>query len=266
MDSWPLLLGVLVYGIGSRVNLYAGFDMREYAMGGFGLCMLFMLVSHHSRLQRRLLDVSTKLLDAHESERSRIARDIHDSIGQSLLAHKMHLELLALDKEGGTPVPPSELTKLVRESSAIIEDVRRASMDLRPSFVESMGFMEAMRWYAGIIGKKEALEIKFHEGAGEMPDFPPRVKDSLYRCFQEILTNVVKHSEATRVDVSFEGSGKTLVLRVTDNGKGITSRNKESRGIGLETMKERAELLGGSCEISGNPGVGTSVTITVPLS
>jgi signal transduction histidine kinase len=265
-DSWPLLVGVLVYAIGSRVDLYAGFDMAEYSMGGFGLCMLFMLISHHARLQKRLLDVSGKLLDAHETERSRIARDIHDGIGQSLLAHKMHLELLAIDKEGGTPIPPVQLTELIRESADIIEDVRRSTMDLRPSFVESMGFIDAMRWYANIFGKKESFEIHFHESTEALPDFPPRVKDSLYRCFQEILTNAVKHSEASRVDVSLEGSGKSLTLRVTDNGKGIELPGKETAGIGLETLRERAELLGGACEIKGNPGIGTAVTITVPLS
>lgn len=266
IDSIPVLAGVIVYVIGSRSEEFWGMNFRDLSMGGFTLCMLYTLTSRHARMQSRLVTLSSRLLDAHEEERRRIARDIHDSVGQSLLAMKLRLQMLSSKADpSGDTLPPETLDGLVKETSAILEEVRRTTMDLRPSFIEKMTLMEAVEWYAGSFMERSGIELLVHGGEEPLPELPGRIKDNLYRALQEILSNVRKHSGATLVHVSLYRDDRTLVLRVTDNGSGIELPDERHAGIGLETMRERAELLEGKCTIEGIPGRGTTVTIEVPL-
>ncbi|HEY5995571.1 MAG TPA: sensor histidine kinase, partial [Candidatus Deferrimicrobiaceae bacterium] len=265
-DSVTILVGILAYAIGSRIELFWGLQFRDYSMGIFTLCMLFALVSRHARMQNRLIRLSSSLLDAHEEERRRIARDIHDSVGQSLLALKLRLQMLS--SKGSSPgetLPPGTLDGLVKEASGIIEEVRRTSMDLRPAFIETMSLVEAIGWYAGAFMERSGIELNVLGGEHAFPDPPPRTRDNLYRALQEILTNARKHSRATRIDVSLFRSGPKLILEVTDNGRGIDLAGDRKQGIGLDTIRERAELLGGTCRVRGAPGRGTTITLEVPL-
>jgi signal transduction histidine kinase len=264
-DSIAILIGVVAYAVGSRIEVFYGLQMRDYSMGVFILCMLFALVSRHARMQDRLIELSSRLLDAHEEERRRIARDIHDSVGQSLLALKLRLQMLSANVAGGEPLPAGTLDGLVKDASGIIEEVRRTSMDLRPSFIESMSLVEAISWYAGSFMERSGIELKVLGGENAFPDPPPRIRDNLYRALQEILTNARKHSQATRIDVSLFRSGNRLILEATDNGTGIDLSGERRPGIGLDTIRERAELLGGTCRVKGAPGRGTTITLEVPL-
>lgn len=264
-DSIAILVGILVYVVGSRIEVFWGLQFRDYSMGVFILCMLFALVSRHARMQGRLISLSSSLLDAHEEERRRIARDIHDSVGQSLLALKLRLQMLASSASGGERLPSGTLDGLVKDASGIIEEVRRTSLDLRPSFIESMTLVEAVSWYAGSFMERSGIELQVLGGDNAFPDPPPRTRDNIYRALQEILTNARKHSKATRIDVSLFRSGSRLVLEVTDNGTGIDPAPRRRTGIGLETIRERAELLGGTCRVRGTPGRGTTITLEVPL-
>lgn len=264
-DSVPVFAGVLVYVAGSRSEEFWGLNLRDYSMGIFTLCMLYTLLSRHARMQSRVMTLTSRLLDAHEEERRRIARDIHDSVGQSLLALKLRLQMLSA--KGDKPEPerpsPETLDTLVEETSGIIDEVRRVSLDLRPSFIESMSLMKAVSWYAGIFMERNVIDVHVHGGKEELPDPTPRTKDHLYRVLQEILSNAVKHAHANRIDISLYRDGGTLVLKVSDNGVGFVDPG--NKGIGMATMQERAELLGGSCSFDSLPGTGTTVTLEVPL-
>jgi signal transduction histidine kinase len=264
-DAFPVLAGVLAYVIGSRTEEFLGVNLRDFSMGLFTLCMLYTLTSRHARMQSRLAELSARLLDAHEEERSRIARDIHDSVGQSLLALKLRLQMLASKVADGARLTPDAIEGLAKDTSGIIEEVRRTSMDLRPSFVGSMSLMETVTWYAGSFMERSGIELSVHGGEEPLSDPSPRIKDNLCRGLQEILTNARKHSGATRIDISLYRSGSTLVLRVTDNGRGADLSAIGKGGIGLATMQERAELLGGRCVVESAPGIGTTVTMEVPL-
>ncbi|HEY3491076.1 MAG TPA: sensor histidine kinase [Candidatus Deferrimicrobiaceae bacterium] len=264
-DSIPVLVGVAAYVIGSRIEVYWGLNFQDYSMGFLILSMLYALTSRHARMQSRLVSVSSRLLDAHEAERSRLARDIHDGIGQSLLALKLRLQLFSSKARGGERPLPETLDSLTKEVSGIIEDVRRISVDLRPSFMETMSLLEAIRWFAESFVGQGGIEVRVHGGEAEMDDPPSRVKDNLYRALQEILSNVVKHARATRIDVSLYRSEKEMILKVSDNGVGIVAGEGKPAGIGLTTMQERAELLGGRCSLESVPGAGTTVTLEVPL-
>lgn len=262
-DSIPVLAGVACYVLGSRLDLLWGIAVRDYATGAFALCMLFALTSRHARLRNRLEEISTRLLDAHDEERRRIARDIHDGIGQSLLALRLRLQQWSARASKGVAVGPEPLEALAADTGTILEDIRRLSMDLRPSFVESMTLSDLLRWYGSSFAEMRGLSLHVHAGARDVPEPAPRVKDNLYRIYQEILTNVAKHAGATRVDVSLYRGGRSLVLEVADNGQGF-EEDGGARGIGLETMRERAELIGGSCRVESVAGRGTKVTVEVP--
>lgn len=265
IDSIPILAGVIAYVIGSRIEEFWGLNFRDLSMGAFILCMLYSLTARHARMQSRLVMLSSRLLDAHEEERRRIARDIHDSVGQSLLAMKLRLQMLSSEASEGSVLPRETIDDLARDTGGILEEVRRTTMDLRPSFIEKMSLMEAVEWYAGSFMERSGIELCVHGGEEELPELPERVKDNLYRALQEILSNVRKHSGATLVHVSLYRNDRNLVLKVTDNGSGIDLPAARKSGIGLETMRERAELLGGTCNVDGIAGRGTTVTIEVPL-
>jgi signal transduction histidine kinase len=265
-DSIPVLTGVLAYVVGSRIEKIWGLILQDYSMGIFILCMLYALTSRHARLQSRLVTVSSKLLDAHEEERSRIARDIHDSIGQSLLALKMRVQMLASRVSAGGEVPSSTtFDSVAGDISGIIEEVRRTSMDLRPSFTGEMTFFETVNWYAGVFTDRSRIEVHIHGGEEKFQEPPPRVKDNLYRILQEALANTARHAKATRIDISLYRTKGRLVMKVADDGIGSGSGPGNRKGIGLSTIRERAELLGGSCAFTSSPGKGMTVTIEVPL-
>jgi signal transduction histidine kinase len=263
-DAVPVLTGVAVYVAGSRLDLFWGVAVRDYALAAFALCMLYALTSRHARLRNRIEEISTRLLDAHEVERRRIARDIHDGVGQSLLALRLKLQKLAAaaGKGGLAPARPP-LDALAGDTEIILEEVRRLSMDLRPSFVESMSLKDLLQWYGSSFAEARGLDFHLRDGSVSVPDPGPRVKDNLYRIYQEILTNVAKHAAASRVEVSLSREGRFLVLQVADDGRGFSGTG--GGGIGLETMQERAELIGGRCLWESAPGRGTKVRVEVEV-
>jgi signal transduction histidine kinase len=262
-ESLPIFYGVAVYVVGSRLDIFWGTSLRDYSVGFFALCMLYALTSRHARLKNNMVEISTRLLDAHEEERRRVARDIHDGVGQSLLGMKLKMQMYLSKARKGENISPEIMESLVADTNGVIEEVRRAAMDLRPSFVESMSLIDAMKWHAESFSERHKIEFNFHTGSEDFKDPPARIKDNLYRIFQEILTNAARHSGATRLDVSLYRSGDKLVLLATDNGKGYQGTDDNGSGIGLATMRERAELLKGTCTIESAPGKGTTIRVEV---
>jgi signal transduction histidine kinase len=262
-EAVPVFAGVACYVVGSRLDLFWGIALRDYAIAAFALCMLFALTSRHARLRNRIEQVSARLLDAHEVERRRIARDIHDGVGQSLLALRLRLQQLAAAARRGNPPAAEPLQALAGETGGILEEVRRLSMDLRPSFVESMTLKSLLDWYGASFAEAHGLGFAIRDRTEGLPDPGPRVKDNLYRIYQEVLTNVVKHAAASHVEVSLYRDGRSLVLEVADDGRGFAAPG--GGGIGLETMRERAELLGGGFRCASVPGRGTKVRVEVAV-
>jgi signal transduction histidine kinase len=262
-DAVPAFVGVAAYAAGSRLDLYWGIAARDYGTGAFALAMLFTITSRHARLRARIEEISARLLDAHEEERRRIARDIHDGIGQSLLALRLKVQVLAA--RGGAFPPPAgdALPALAEEAGTIVNELRRTILDLRPPITETPELAPAIRGYAAAVAAQCGLELHFHEGRQPPPALPERTRRHLFRIFQELLTNVQRHAGATRVDVSLHRDGSRLVLQVSDDGRGFAPG--DGGGIGLDTMRERAELLGGTLSIESAPARGTAVTVEIPL-
>jgi PAS domain S-box-containing protein len=216
---------------------------------------------------KELRILSNQLLSAEEKERKRIARELHDGIGQALSAIKFSVEnsLRQLRNEADHPEVKS-LEAVIPLTQKTIEEVRRIVKDLRPSILDDLGILATINWfcrefqniYAGIRIKRE---IGIQEG-----DIPSPLKTVIYRILQEALNNVVKHSRADLVQLALEKSDSGIELKIQDNGVGFDlaktiSLKPSQRGFGLASMRERAELSGAKFEIKSIVGEGTTIRV-----
>ncbi len=214
--------------------------------------------------EKQLHLLSAQLLTVQEKERRHVSRELHEDLGQSLIALKLRLRLL----QGAISQDQSASHHELRVASAQLDDmvrhVRRLSRDLSPAILEDLGFTTAARRvvsdYAGDFGLDTAVTVddgvdSFFKGAAGI---------HTYRILEEALENVQKHAEATHVSVSVKDSKRELSLVVEDNGKGFDFNREEARGLGLATMYERARLLNSSLDLWSESGRGTKITLKIP--
>ena len=208
--------------------------------------------------------IAGRRIAAFEEGRRRIAREIHDDFGQRLAA--LALALMAARKELPKSNPRrSELDAIGASLAELGEDLRRLSHDLHPAALERRGLAEALRDHCGEIGERHGLRVGFTVDAGEDP-FPPDVALGLYRIAQEALANTVRHADATTAEVTLQASAGSARLTVADDGAGFDPEEaRRAGGVGLASIEERAQLLGGRCRIASAPGAGTRIEVTVPL-
>jgi PAS domain S-box-containing protein len=214
--------------------------------------------------------LSAQLLTAQETERGRIARELHDGIGQSLSAIKFRVEdALGQLAKGSTESSVSTLENLIPVIQGTVEDVRRIIMDLRPSTLDDLGILSTIAWLCREFqATYSTVEIK-REIRAEETDVPNPLKIVLYRVLQEALNNVAKHSGADTVTISLEKKDSAIQLAIEDNGCGFDVEEARSvgsleRGFGLGSMKERTELAGGTFVINSAKGRGTLVLASWP--
>jgi signal transduction histidine kinase len=216
--------------------------------------------------------LSSQLLTAQEMERGRIARELHDGIGQSLSAIKFRVEdaLGQLDK-GSTESSVSTLGNLIPLIQSTVEEVRRITMDLRPSTLDDLGILATVAWLCRVFqATYSTVEIK-REIDAEESDIPNPLKIVVYRILQEALNNVAKHSGADMVTISLARKDNTIQLTIEDNGHGFDVEEafaveSSERGFGLASMKERMGLSGGTFVINSAKGEGTIVRATWPYN
>ena len=220
-----------------------------------------------SKEKLRLL--SSQLLRAQEKERRRISLQLHDELGQSLSLLKVQL---SASKRKLRP-DQTELSETLQETrehlNYVIDNVRRLSRDLSPSILEDLGLSAAIEWLVSDFAKHYHISPSFDtENIDDF--FSPEHQIIIYRIFQEILMNIQKHADASRVSVSIKKKNGTIFFLVQDEGKGfdlteISGKNSTERGMGLTAMYERALILGSSLDILTQPGKGTQISFTVPL-
>jgi two-component system sensor histidine kinase UhpB len=199
------------------------------------------------------------VLAAQEAERLRIARELHDELGQTLTAVALRAEHTA-ELKGAEHPEFAEMAEIVQRGLA---DVRRISLELRPGALEELGLINAMISLCERVSKQTGIRIR-RELEGPIPDLPPDVELAVYRIAQEALTNAVRHSHASEVTVSLSPSDGDLLLSVTDNGDGLPADT--TAGGGLTGMRERAMLIGGTLDIESRPGDGVAVTLRLGLN
>jgi len=215
--------------------------------------------------EEQLRYLSSQLLTAQEKERERIARELHDGIGQSLSAVKFGVEnsLKQINKETSGP-PVKRLEAVIPMIQDSIEEVRKIAMDLRPSVLDNLGILATIAWfcrefqtiYSGIRIEQQ-LDIR----EDEVPD---PLKTAIYRVLQEALNNVAKHSNANLANISLRRMDGMIELVIEDNGMGFDLEEASRKGLGLSSMKERVELSGGSFAIESATGAGTIIRASWP--
>jgi PAS domain S-box-containing protein len=217
------------------------------------------------RSRQDLRNLSVHLQSVREEESTRVARKIHDELGQSLTALQMDLSWL----ENRLPVNSKNIREKTRSMSelvdATIESVQKITRELRPSLLDDLGLPAAIEWQAGDFQKRSGIRCQ----ANILCDTDTISKDlatSIFRIFQETLTNIARHSKATQCKVSLTGNEKELCLEVTDNGIGITQwQVDDPRSFGMIGMRERAHLWGGTVHVRNAKPSGTTVRVMIPL-
>jgi signal transduction histidine kinase len=208
-----------------------------------------------------------RVVAAQESERQRIARELHDETGQALTAIGLGLRgLTGSLRTSKMDHAKQNLHQLELLTAHSLDELQRLIADLRPSHLDDLGLSSALRWYASTLQERTKLEIHV-EIQGEEREVASPVKIALFRIAQEALTNVVKHAQATYILVVLSYSDESVFIRVLDNGQGFdteTIRSAKRVSWGLKGMEERTSLLGGRFEVHSGSGQGTEVKVSIP--
>jgi two-component system sensor histidine kinase UhpB len=211
------------------------------------------------RLERERRESGQRALAAQESERLRIARGLHDEIGQTMTGVLLQLKRIADD------APPALQEELVETQEAIrtgLEEVRRIARELRPETLEHLGLVSALTALATTFSQRTGLEVK-RRFESALPRLEPDAELALYRVAQESLTNVARHADASRVELELTRGSGSVVLRVVDDGRGMNGGVPP--GGGLRGMRERALMLGAALAIKASAEGGVEVRMEVPL-
>lgn len=213
------------------------------------------------------MSLSQRLIEAQEAERRRIARELHDDVGQVLTAIKMNLQNI----ERGAPDSP--LAQRLNESIGLIDSamqrVRELALDLRPALLDDLGLIAALRWYVNREAQRAGLTWELVADPVDAR-LAPEIATACFRIAQEALTNVVRHARARHVQVELRLHASALHLTIRDDGIAFDARAALSQRppttLGLQGMEERALILGGQIEIDSAAGHGTEVRARFPLT
>ena len=228
------------------------------------------MVEHRSAAESRTLEsernlraLSERLLIVQEQERMRVAREIHDDLGQALTALKMDVIGL-LEKSRHSPDAAPMVDRILRTIDSTVTAVQRISSELRPSVLDDLGLFAAIESEAQLFEERTGIECELSLPA-EPPELEKATATAIYRIVQEALTNVARHSGAGRVEIRVRERADELFLEIRDDGRGITPREvTDAASFGLAGIRERADMLGGMALIEGIAGRGTIVSIRMP--
>ena len=219
----------------------------------------------------QLRALTARIVSVREEERTTLSREIHDELGSSLTGLKMDLMLIKRNiKDNPDEQTIAYILENITSMSKLIDStilkVRQIVTELRPEVLDELGLIEAIRWYAGEFQKRTEVPI-------QLTIFPRNFTmgkvqtTELFRIFQEVLTNVSRHSRASKVMVFLKKEKQQCTLRIKDNGIGIKDEDlTRKNSFGLMGMRERTSLMNGKLKISGKPGEGTTITIEIPIT
>jgi signal transduction histidine kinase len=217
----------------------------------------------------QLRALSVYLQYVREEERTRIAREVHDELGQALSGLKFDLSWLSGRLPKGTRQLPEKIKAMSQHIDTTIHTVRRIATELRPGILDDLGLVAALEWQGNEFQSRTGIfcEVVAAVSDPALNALDADLNTAFFRIFQETLTNIMRHAQATRAEVHLAEDTGGLVLTVQDNGRGITTAEiNDTKSIGLLGICERAALLGGTVDFRGEPGRGTRVTVKIPLS
>lgn len=202
-------------------------------------------------------------------ERNRLARDLHDSVSQTLFSAVYTAEAVATLIDRDPARAKAQTRRLQEQARAAMAEMRSLIFELRPADLEADGLVPTIRKHVDVLRRVTGRQIEVRtDGDGGWPALAPSVERELFRIAQEAVNNALRHSGAGRIEVSVASTGGSAALRIRDDGRGFDAadRSVTSRRLGLTSMRERAEAVGGSLSIRSAPGAGTTVTVRVPAA
>lgn len=215
-------------------------------------------------------ELLARALQAQEGERKRIARELHDETGQSLNAMMFGLKAAEIALADNPAQAREVVARLKSAAGDTVRELQAIIYDLRPSLLDDLGLMPALRWYAETRLENEGVRIVWNTNSAERR-LPPEVETALFRIGQEAITNIAKYASASEVHIGLTFDSQHAVLEIADNGAGFNIEEllahppENGRGLGLLGMRERAELLGGRFEVASTVGSGTRIRVEVPI-
>ncbi|MFP3563294.1 PAS domain S-box protein [Paraburkholderia sp. SIMBA_030] len=217
--------------------------------------------------REELRELSANLQNVREEEKTRIARELHDDLGQQLTALKM--DISSVEQQLDTTAEPRLLQQLCgmrRLVDATVASVRRIAADLRPVMLDDLGLIPAIEWLANDFTNRYGIEVERRIEVGDT-SFTPAGATTLFRIVQEALTNVARHAEATLVTLTVHVEGGVCVVKIADNGQGTNhAATSTEKSFGLLGIRERAHMMGGTVDIHTSSGKGFALTVTFPVS
>ena len=254
----PLVPEVLV----SKVSVFVDLHRKNAALSR-EIAERRLAERHMRESEERLRALTGHFVTVREEERTHIAREIHDELGQVLTALKMDIAWLAKHLDDAALLEKTDAMRQLVDDT--IRTVRKISTGLRPEVLDDMGLVAAIGW--------QTTEFQKRAGVRCITSLPPDIvaldgdlATTVFRIFQELLTNVARHAHATRVEVELRQTGDRLILEVADNGVGLVDGDANHKAsLGLLGMQERARRLGGSVDILSSRGVGTRVAVSIPM-
>jgi len=216
--------------------------------------------------QQELRRLAAQVLEAREDEKTRIARELHDEMGQLLTALKMDLAWLRERLPAGDADTARRAEQMGRVLDQTVGATRRIASDLRPLMLDDLGLAEAANWLVGDFSSRSGVQCEMRmPGEGALEGLDKAVATALYRALQESLTNIARHAKARQVWVSLGAENGDIYFEVEDDGRGIEPADfAKARSLGLKGMRERMQYLGGSIEVARAPRGGTRVRVRVP--
>jgi signal transduction histidine kinase len=254
----------------SNIIITAIFSFTTVVLGLF-LFFVMMMVRSHRKIEaaqrerlRQMQIFSEKLQSAREEEQKQIARELHDELGGALTGIKY--DLLWLGKHTAMKGDAKVRFLAIREMiDATTKTVQRISSGLRPKILDTVGLAAAVEWHTREFTKRTSIEVKLMQNDA-LPPLDEALTTGVYRIIQEALTNIARHSEATRAEVLLRLNDGELQVEITDNGKGIDQAMLvHPESLGILSMQERARMLGGKVSFASSPGKGTCVVLTAPI-
>ena len=249
---------------GLHTYLAGKFPIYDESGAISGICGILNDITAVKKAQTQLRRLSGSIMANQEKERSAIARELHDELGQVLTALRMDSVWMYERFKTTDPKAAERASTMCRLIDKNIEDVRGMAFRLRPGVLDDLGLVDALEWFTADFERRTEIACVFeHEN---VPRLNETVSTAAYRIAQEALTNIARHAGATRVDVGLRSNDGFLTLAVVDNGQGFDAEHlSESEGLGVAGMKERASLVGGVLDVHSEPQKGTHVYLKVPI-
>ena len=231
------------------------------------VCHLCMIedITESKRMIESLRQLTTHLQDVREEERTRIGREIHDVLGGTLTVLKMDLDWLS-KKISADPMH-ERIRSLYELTGEAIETARRVSINLRPNVLDNLGLYGAIEWQIREFEQRTNIRCELESTISNLFVNNKHSETSIFRVIQEVFINIVRHSQASRVDIELSEDDDDILIIIKDNGIGITESNMlNPESFGIIGMNERMQQIGGKLEISGVPSQGSVVTLKIPLT